>query len=502
MKEISGGLVGGNVPPGPPPPHDGDPERALFGGPGVLRGAKHPAEFEHLDVLDAPARVSRQHVEEPGQQRGSQRRLIGDQGVLEHDRRDAPLRRRLRGFERQRQHLGQPRPGQRLPDARVLQQHRNERPRGRVAARHGQRDPVVSMDPGDFLDEILLAHEVGPERGRPDPQWGAVGDGASQRPQDPHHRVLGDVDAQDRGRPGGAQADRRPPEAPGVDVDHPAQHARGAPLLEEGGRPILGQGGTRRIRAAFESRRRLRPDPQVPGRPADRAGVPVGGLEEHGGRGRTDLRVCAADDAGHADRMLGVGDHQHLAVQRAGDAVEGHQRLPRRRAAHDEPVAGDAVVIKGVHRLPEFEHDIVRDVDDVVDRPDARGFQPPLDVGGGRPDAHALDHPGRETGTAFRIRDLDRRARRGGGGTRGGLRDGGPEPPIQQQRDLTRDAEDAHAVGTVGGQLDIENRVVAHPLDLLNGKPDAVQPLDEGLEGHVHLDVLAQPLQRDAHGRR
>ena len=298
-----------------------------------------------------------------------------------------------------------------------------------------------------------------------------------------------------------AQADRRPPEAPGVDVDHPAQSQPAAPLPEQGGRPILGQGRARRIRPAFEPRRRLRPDPHLPRGAADRAGVPVGRLEEHGGRGLTDLRVCAADDPGHADRMLGVRDHQRLAVQRAGDAIEGHQRLTRRGPADDEPVGGDPVVIKRVHRLPEFEHDIVRDVDDVVDRPDARGLQPPLDLVGGRPDAHALDHPGREPGAALRIRDLDRHARRRGGGTRG-LRARGPKPPIQQQRDLARHAEDAHAVGTVGGQFDIEDRVVAHPLDLLDRKADAVQPLDEGLEGNVHLDVLAQPLQRNAHGRR
>ena len=163
IKEIGGGLVDGDVPPGPPPPHHGDPERALLHGPGARRGAEHPAELEHLDVLDAPVRVSRQHIEEPGQERRAQRRLIGDQGVLERDRRDAALRRHLRGFERQRQHLGQPGPGQRLPDARVLQQRRDERPWGRLSARHGQRDPVVSVDPGDFLDEVLLAHEVGPE---------------------------------------------------------------------------------------------------------------------------------------------------------------------------------------------------------------------------------------------------------------------------------------------------------------------------------------------------
>ncbi len=55
-------------------------------------------------------------------------------------------------------------------------------------------------------------------------------------------------------------------------------------------------------------------------------------------------------------------------VQRAGLAVEGLHLLAGAGAAYGQALAGDAVEVEGVQRLGGEQHDVVGDVDDVVDR--------------------------------------------------------------------------------------------------------------------------------------
>ena len=89
-----------------------------------------------------------------------------------------------------------------------------------------------------------------------------------------------------------------------------------------------------------------------------------------------DLGVAPAHDAADRGRALGVGDHEHVGVERALDAVERAQRLARPRAADHERRPRQPFEIERVHRLAELEHHVVGDVDDVVDRADAGGVEP------------------------------------------------------------------------------------------------------------------------------
>ena len=59
-------------------------------------------------------------------------------------------------------------------------------------------------------------------------------------------------------------------------------------------------------------------------------------------------------------------------------AVQSDKFLALLRPAHDNPVACDRVVVIGVHRLSVLFHDIIGNVDDIVDRADAVGSEPPL----------------------------------------------------------------------------------------------------------------------------
>ena len=79
-----------------------------------------------------------------------------------------------------------------------------------------------------------------------------------------------------------------------------------------------------------------------------------------------------------SSRIVGIGDHQHAGGQRPLLAVERGHGLARLRAAHLDHAAAHLGEIEGVHRLPELEHHVVGDVDDVADRADAVGEQPVL----------------------------------------------------------------------------------------------------------------------------
>ena len=125
----------------------------------------------------------------------------------------------------------------------------------------------------------------------------------------------------------------------------------------------------------------------------DRHCIEVRGLEEDVGRALPDLGVGAAHDTGDADdaRTFAVGrvcDQEILRVEFAFFLVQGHQRLARTGAAHDDRGSQVAQIV-GVHRLTEIEHDVVRD----VDREGHRSHSGSLET---------LDHPARSRSVGVR----------------------------------------------------------------------------------------------------
>ena len=160
---------------------------------------------------------------------------------------------------------------------------------------------------------------------------------------------------------------------------------RAAAVLDEELNGTLGSHrGKLRVRAALEALRSLRVQ-LVPARTTgDRHRIEVSGLEQHVGRPLTDLGVGSAHDTCDTDdaRTLAlgrVGDEQILRVELTLFLVQGHQRLARASAAHDDR-GGQVAQVVGVHRLTEVKHDVVRDVDGQRQRAHACGLE-------------TLDHP-------------------------------------------------------------------------------------------------------------
>ena len=87
---------------------------------------------------------------------------------------------------------------------------------------------------------------------------------------------------------------------------------------------------------------------------------------------------------------VAVADQQHLGVEFAVDAVERDELFAGLRAADDDALAAHGIVVEGVQRLAGFEHHVVRDVDDVVDRPHAQTDESLLHPRRGRTNGYAL----------------------------------------------------------------------------------------------------------------
>ena len=175
------------------------------------------------------------------------------------------------------------------------------------------------------------------------------------------------------------------------------------------------------------------------------------------------------------------------------------QRLAPLGLADDDAAAADPAEIEGVDGLAGGEEDVVRDVDDVVDRPQAHGLEPADEPVGRRPDRDAADDEAAVAGAEGLGRDLDV------GDVGRGLAELGDRPVLLEQRpaehgpDLAGDAEVAERVRPVGVGLEVEDEVAALVLDGLGDEPDHGQPVDQLLRGEIDGDVFADPVQADLH---
>ncbi len=87
------------------------------------------------------------------------------------------------------------------------------------------------------------------------------------------------------------------------------------------------------------------------------------------------FRSGPAHDAADRRGPRRVGDDQHFRIERTVHSVQRRQALARPRAANHQRLAVEPIEIERVHRLADLQHHVVRDVDDVADRPNARRFE-------------------------------------------------------------------------------------------------------------------------------
>ncbi len=435
-----------------------------------------------------------------GQQRRPQhgvllRQRIGDRRRL--GPRGAEGQRRVAFDEGERHRFREAARRQHLPHRTLARDVRRGRGLRYLQRREGGRDPIESEMAADFLDEVRLARHVHAEAGH-DNRPAAAGRRhlEAERRQDPRHLVRRHLLAQQPGNALRAELDHGARPRRGIAVDHRPGGPAGANLLEQ--RRRARDAGRRRldVAAALEPDRRFGLEAETLARAPDGGWMEAGALQHHPRRRPVDLRVAAPHHAGHRGRAPAVGNHEHVGIERAVDAVERAQDFAGRGAPDHEAAAVEPPHVERVHRLADLQHHVVRHVDDVVDGADAGGLEAGGQPGGGGADLH-IEQLRAVARAEIRVAEihLHRVAAAGGGGR--GLRlqrrapdDGG----------LAREAGVAQRVGPVRGDLEVDD-AVRRGLDAGH-----LEPAQPDLGGHHldvggHLDEVRQPFMHDLHGR-
>ena len=216
------------------------------------------------------------------------------------------------------------------------------------------------------------------------------------------------------------------------------------------------------------------------------------------------FRVGPAHDPGDGTGPPGVANDQHVATQGPRLAIERGHRLAVGGTPHDDGRACQAVVIERVHGMAQFEQHVVGDVDHVADgaHPACRepigqplGRRADRDLGGG---AHVATA---EVGGV----DADGQGRCGPRGC--SVRAHGVGQPHvrlaerlpEHHGNLTCNARNRHAVGTVGRHVEVEQPVVALGLEAFQRQPAQREPPPDFLGRLGHVDKFPNPRQQHFH---
>src|SRR5699024_5887260 len=135
----------------------------------------------------------------------------------------------------------------------------------------------------------------------------------------------------------------------------------------------------------------------------DTGTVKTGGFKNNGVGVIHDAGKFTAHDACHSYGAFFVGDDQHAFVKVAFHIVQGSDFLPIFGGADGDLVAVYILVVKGMHGLAVFQHDIVGNINNIVDGPNAASPQTlPHPTGRGL-NFYIFDHPGDITHAELRI---------------------------------------------------------------------------------------------------
>ena len=178
-------------------------------------------------------------------------------------------------------------------------------------------------------------------------------------------------------------------------------------LLDEQGRAFEGVDDVVGVGAPLETEAGVGAELVASGRLADGDGVEPRALDEHAFGGVGDSALYTTKDAGDAERLIGVANHEVVGAEFPLLAVEGHEWRTFGAIADDDCLSVDFVGVEGVERLTDAEEDVVGDVDDVVYGVEADGFKGFLEPLRRILDGHALDEDAAVARAGLWILDVD-----------------------------------------------------------------------------------------------
>ena len=188
--------------------------------------------------------------------------------------------------------------------------------------------------------------------------------------------------------------------------------------------------------------------------------VEVGGLEEHHRRVTDDLAVRAAHHARDAHRLVLVADAEHIRRKLALVAVKRLNGLALVRGAHDDVAALDAAEVKSVHRLTVLEHDVVGNINDVVDRAHAAVAQSLAHPARGRRDLDVFHHARGVARAEVAVLNVNVDDLRDAAAAALDLGCVQLERALEGRARLACKADNAQAVGAVGRDLELDDGII------------------------------------------
>src|SRR5258707_8351544 len=211
-----------------------------------------------------------------------------------------------------------------------------------------------------------------------------------------------------------------------------------------------------------------------------------GALDQNIFRGEGNFCFRAAHDSANADGVgaVAIADHANVRIELPLDAVEGAHLFRSRLtggvaglgAADDNFVVANFVVIESVQRVAEFEHHVIRNIDDVADAGDAGSFEAVFQPFWGRLDLHVSNDTGGEAPAEFRGLNFDFYGVAGFRGTLSRLGRDMLQRQLVDRGDFAGDSVVAETIGAIRTDFGFNHgamRAVFHATDIRAGKPEA-----------------------------
>ena len=161
----------------------------------------------------------------------------------------------------------------------------------------------------------------------------------------------------------------------GIDITDLHRHLTACQFLTEDGSLLQRIDGAIGIDATLEAERGIRAQTMTAGTLTDPCGMEVSALKHHILSGFIGSTALTAKDTSDTHRLLGITDSQIAIGEFMFLTVKSLERCTLRHRLHHNLMTFHHVCIEGMQRLAVCHHDVVGDIDDIIDRTQANGRQ-------------------------------------------------------------------------------------------------------------------------------
>ena len=226
-------------------------------------------------------------------------------------------------------------------------------------------------------------------------------------------------------------------------------------------------------------------------------------------RGKGNFRFRAAHDSAdaHDARTVAIGNHADARIELAIfvrrelplNSIERFHFFAGLGAADDDFVVPHFVVVKRVQRVPQLQHDVIRNVDDIADAGDAGSFEPIFQPFRRRLDFHVSNDARSETAAEFGRLNFGFYGVAGFRSTLSRLGRNVLQGQLVGRGDFAGDSVVAEAIGAIRTDFRFDHRAMRAVLDTADIRAGKREARGELVGRGRHIDEIFQPVVDDFH---